>query len=126
MKLEAQAKLHIQKKIQDGEYELVTSEILRFEIFACPIEIRRAVINEFIEKHSSYHVGAERSPLVRQMARAIMTNGLKYKDACHVASAVIAGCDYLITTDKRMAKYKNDKIKLVTPIEFVMETEGEK
>ena len=49
---------------------------------------------------------------------------MKYKDAYHVASAIIAGCDYLISTDKRLLKYKNDKIKLVNPIEFVGEMEG--
>ena len=56
------------------------------------------------------------TPKVKEMAREIMETGMKYKDACHVASAIIAGCDYLISTDKRLLKYKNDKIKLVNPI----------
>lgn len=58
------------------------------------------------------------------MANKIMETGVKYKDACHVASAIIAECDYLISTDKRLLKYKSDKIKLVNPIEFVGEMEG--
>ena len=125
VKLEAQAKLYVQRMIKDGELELVTSEILRFEIANCPIEIRRIVVADFMEKYSSLHVGASCSPRVKRMAREIMLTGVKYKDACHIASALIAGCDYLLTTDKRMAKYVDDKIKLVTPIEFVAETEGE-
>ena len=122
--LEAQAKLFIQNKIKNGEYELATSEILRYEVANCPAEIRRAVINDFIEKHSSVHVGSDSTPKVRKMAREIMETGVKYKDACHVASAIIAECDYLISTDKRLLKYKSDKLKLVNPIEFVGEMEG--
>ncbi len=90
----------------------------------CPAEIRRAVINDFIEKHSSVHVGSGSTPKIRDMAREIMETGVKYKDACHVASAIIAECDYLISTDKRLLKYKSDKIRLVNPIEFVGEMEG--
>ena len=44
--LEAQAKLYIQSKIKSGEYELATSEVLRFEVANCPAEVRRSVINE--------------------------------------------------------------------------------
>lgn len=49
----------------------------------------------------------------------------KFKDACHVAAAIYAKCDYLITTDKCLLKYKSPQIKLVTPIEFVLLLEGE-
>lgn len=122
--LEAQAKLYIQSKIKSGEYELATSEVLRFEVANCPAEVRRSVINDFIEQNSSIHVGKDSTPKMKEMAREIMETGVKYKDACHVASAIIAGCDYLISTDKRLLKYKNDKIKLVNPIEFVGEMEG--
>ncbi len=122
--LEAQAKLYIQSKIKSGEYELATSEVLRFEVANCPAEVRRSVINDFIEQNSSIHVGKDSTPKVKEMAREIMETGVKYKYACHVASAISAGCDYLISTDKRLLKYKNDKIKLVNPIEFVGEMEG--
>lgn len=121
--LEAQAKLYIQSKIKSGEYELVTSEILCFEIDNCPVRIRRDIINDFIEQNSSVHVGNDSTEKVREMARQIMDTGIKYKDACHVASAILAECDYLISTDKRLLKYKSDRIKLVNPIEFVSITE---
>ena len=98
--------------------------MLRFEVANCPAEVRRSVINDFIEQNSSIHVGKDSTPKVKEMAREIMETGVKYKDACYVASAIIAGCDYLISTDKRLLKYKNDKIKLVNPIEFVGEMEG--
>ena len=52
-------------------------------------------------------------------------DGNKYKDACHVASAILAGCQYFVTTDKRLLKYRSAQIKLVNPITFVSETEEE-
>jgi predicted nucleic acid-binding protein len=54
-----------------------------------------------------------------------MKTGVKEKDAYHVASAIYSNCDYFISTDIRLLKYKTDKIRMVTPIEFITETEGE-
>ena len=52
-----------------------------------------------------------------------MQTGIKYKDACHIASAVIGGCMVLITTDKRLLKYKSPAIRIISPIQFVYEME---
>ena len=41
-----------------------------------------------------------------------MQTGVKFKDACHVASAVYAKCEYFISTDKRLLKYKSEAIKI--------------
>lgn len=60
------------------------------------------------------------------MAVSIMKTGIKEKDAYHVACAVIAGCNYFITTDDRLLKYQSENIILVTPGEFIrrMEADG--
>ena len=42
--LEAQAKLFVQGKIKNGEYDLVTSEILRKEVDDCPVAYRKKLI----------------------------------------------------------------------------------
>lgn len=122
--LEAQAKLHIQECIRDGKYELVTSEMLLTEVEDCPFEVRRRGIMSFIEENASVHVGSINNTEVDRTARKIMETGIHYKDACHVASALLGKCEYLVTTDKRLLKYKSDKIKLVNPIQFVDEMEG--
>ena len=57
------------------------------------------------------------------IANSIMKTGIKASDAAHVACAILAGCDYFVTTDNRFLKYKTDHIKLVNPIEFVTEWE---
>ena len=54
-----------------------------------------------------------------------METGVKHKDAIHVASAIIAGCDCFLTTDIRLLKYKTDKIAIENPIDFIQRMEGE-
>ena len=98
--LETQAKLYIQDCVRKGEFELVTSYILRYESSANPLKIENA-------------------------AYEIMKTGIKFKDACHISSAIYAHCDYFISTDKRLLKYRTDEIRLVTPVQFVSETEEE-
>ena len=121
--LEAQAKLHIQDLIQEKRLELVTSYMLRYECGQNPYEMRRKAIMQFIDIHTMAYVGVERKNTIEAMAAEIMRTGIKFKDACHVASAIYAKCAYFISTDMRLLKYKTDKIKMVTPIEFITETE---
>ena len=117
--MEAQAKLYIQDQIRNGINNLVTSEMLLFETNECPFEVRQHGIMDFIEENASFHVGPDNNSRVDEDARKIMTTGIKYKDACHIASALIADCDYFITTDKRLLKYKNEDMRIMSPIEFV-------
>ena len=37
----------------------------------------------------------------------------------HIACAELMNCDYLLSTDKRMLKYKSNSVKLLNPIEFL-------
>lgn len=121
--LEAQAKLQIQEDIKNDKYQLVSSEILMYEIDECPIEMRRNVIREFVETNTAIHVGESNSNKIKEMAQGIMGTGIKYKDACHIASAVLAECDYFISTDRRLLKYQSEKIALVNPVEFIAQVE---
>ena len=121
--LEAQAKLHIQTLIRDGEYELVTSDILYYEIQQMPHEARKQAIESFIEEESSFHVGHKSQDLVDAKAAEIMKSGVKYKDACHIASAILAKCSYFLTTDKRLLKYSSDEIAIENPIAFITHME---
>ncbi len=123
--LEAQAKLHIQKGIIEHKYDLIGSYTLDYEVSRNPFEMRRESIKSFINANMRGYVGVERDGIVAPMAADIMATGVKEKDAFHTASAIYAGCDYLISTDARLLKYKSNVIKLVNPIEFIAETEGE-
>ena len=124
--LEAQAKLYIQERVKEGTLELVGSYILDYEMSRNPYEMKRLSISRFIKNNMKGYVGVERDDVISPIAADIMKKGVKEKDAYHVASAIYAGCDYFISTDVRLLKYQTDKIRLVTPIEFIAETEGEK
>ena len=123
--MEAQSKLHIQTLIKDGKLDLIGSYTLDFELSKNPYEMRRQSIVQFIRDNMKGYVGPERATIVTPIAEEIMETGVKEKDAYHVASAIYAGCEYFISTDIRLLKYKTEKIKLVTPIEFVTEMEEE-
>ncbi|MBD5527086.1 MAG: hypothetical protein HDR02_01560 [Lachnospiraceae bacterium] len=121
--METQAKLHIQTLIKEGKLQLITSYMLRYECGNNPFEMRRNAISDFIDTNTYAYIGMERQTVIEEKAAEIMKTGVKFKDACHVASAIYAECEYFISTDTRLLKYKSKEIKMVTPIEFVLETE---
>jgi predicted nucleic acid-binding protein len=114
--LETEAKLYAQKLVKDGVIDLVWSYMLEYEngrntsqekMFA--ISKWRGMSTEFVKQNDE----------ILQTAREIMSTGILQKDALHVACAIYANCDVFLSTDKRLLKYKTDKIKLCNPIEFL-------
>ena len=77
-----------------------------------------------MNSNESYYVGDERDADVAEIAEPIIHTGVKEKDAFHVACAILAECDYFITTDDRLLKYQTDSISLVSPCEFIRKLEG--
>lgn len=122
--LETQAKLRVQEMIKDDEIEMASSYVLRYENSKNPYEIKRRTIGKFIEDHTSIYIDETRSEEVSKLAAEAMETGVKTADAHHVASAILAGCDYLLTTDDRLLKYSSDHIKIVDPIEFIKRIGG--
>ena len=75
-------------------------------------------VEEFKESNSK-----EKHNDVINLSKTIENSGIKHKDACHIACAILANCDYFITTDYRLLKYKTDLIKIINPTNFVKELE---
>lgn len=124
--LEASAKLEIQQLIREGKVDLSTSYILVAENSANTFEAKRSDIQRFIDDYTHTYVSENSDAEVKKIASDIMDTGVKLVDACHVACAILAGCDYFITTDKRLLKFQTDKIKVVNPVVYIMETEEDK
>jgi len=122
--LETQAKLAIQEMIKLGKYALVSSETLEYEVDASPYSSQVQIIKGFIQENTSFYVGKRKRDDVEKLAIEITQTGVKYYDACHVASAIIADCEYFVTVDKRLLNYQSDKVRIVSPIQFISETEG--
>lgn len=123
--LEAQAKLHVQALVKEGKLELASSYTMVFENSRNPFEFKRKAISKFLEDNTSVYIDETCANEVTALAREIMKTGIKSADAHHAASAIIAKCDYLLTTDDRLLKYKTDKIQIIDPIEFIRVTGGE-
>lgn len=123
--METQSKLYIQTLIKEKKLELIVSYMLRYECSKNPFEMRRNTIFDFISENTFGYVGYDRKEIIEAKAAEIMKAGVKFKDACHVASAIYAGCEYFISTDIRLLKYQTKEIKMVTPIEFIIEMEGD-
>ena len=122
--LETQAKLRVQEMIKDDEIELASSYVLRYENSKNPYEIKRRTIGKFIEDHTSVYIDETRAEEDGKLAAEAMETGVKTADAHHAASAILAGCDYLLTTDDRLLKYSSDRIKIADPIEFIKRIGG--
>ena len=124
--METQAKLFIQDLIKNEKIELVSSYMLDYEASNIPMMERKQTVCHFLDEHVSEYVGEENRTVVEKKADEIMATGIKIKDAAHVASAILTHCDYFISTDKRLLRYATDEIRMVNPIDFVREWEGEK
>ena len=117
--LEAQAKLYVQSLIKKKKLVLASSFILDYENSCNPYFDRKITVDEFLRCNVSDYIGSDCSEKVLDNAKRIMATGVKMKDSCHIACAEMMHCDYLLTTDKRMLKYKSVSIQLINPIDFL-------
>ena len=117
IELETKAKLYIQHQIVEKEFKLVSSIILEFENDHNPYYIRKTVIGDFIQHAAEY---IDETEEIVTLASEIRKSGIKPKDATHLACAIHAKCDYFITTDDKLLKYKDDRITIINPIDFIM------
>lgn len=122
--LESQAKLYVQELIREDKFELVTSYMLTYENSKNRFEIKRKAITQFIEENASVYVDASNRDKVEEIAKEIQATGVKPADALHTACAILAHCDYLLTTDDRLLKYRTDKIRIIDPPGFIREIGG--
>lgn len=84
---------------------------------------KRESIRDFISNNTKYYVSIAHKNEIEIKAAQIMLGGVKFVDACHVACTIFTECGYFVSTDYRLLKYKTDEIKLLSPIDFLLETE---
>jgi predicted nucleic acid-binding protein len=117
--MESQAKLYIQSQIRDEVYELVWSYVLEYENAKNPYIDKREAIAPW--RNIADENVSEENEAILQYAENLTSYGIKTYDALHIACAVYAKCDYYITTDTKLLKTKLKEIKIVNPIDFIME-----
>ena len=121
--LESLAKLHIQQSIVKNEFDFVWSFVLEYENSENPFQLRRETIRKFSYRCIQY-VDESNVETITTIARSIAATGVKEKDALHVSCAIFSSCDYLLTTDDRLLKHISKQIKIINPLQFVSEMEG--
>jgi hypothetical protein len=121
IRLEAEAKLQIQQHIRDGQHQLIWSYMLDFENANNPYDERREQIGTW--KRYAQLVVME-SPELLQLSQQLNQLGLKKVDALHVACAVTAKADALLTTDKGILKKAAmvSFVRILDPINFLRES----
>lgn len=120
IRLETEAKLHIQERIREGLLELCWSYVLDFENEANPYDERRRTIAAW---RACAAVDLEETETILHQAAALAALGLHAKDALHVACAISGNCDYFITTDDTVLQRaaKLDRIKVLDPPSLIRE-----
>ncbi len=120
--LEAEAVLGILMLCEAGSIELVSSEVLLFEIRHTPNPVRREYA---IQALATSKTTVPLSESLGKRAGVLVGRGFKPLDALHLASAEAAQVQLFCTCDDRLlnkAKHQPDlTIKVVSPVEAIEE-----
>ena len=120
IRLETEAKLHIQNAIRAGQYALGWSYILDYENAANPLDERRVEIQQW---KTLADLCVVETPAVLATMKDLGMLGFKPLDALHLACAQALDCEYFLTVDKGILRKAKSvaAIRITTPIEFVIE-----
>jgi predicted nucleic acid-binding protein len=120
--VEAEAVLTILSLVEAGELELLSSEVLQFEIAAIPNVQRQARAGEMLALAGEV---VELTDEIEARAATFVKTGIKPMDALHLASASATKADYFCTCDgkllKKSKKLKSLDTKVVSPLELIAE-----
>jgi len=123
--LEAEAILGVIGLCDAGEVELMSSEVLYYEVKRNPKIVRREFGLGVLSKANEF---INLSEMIEQRARVFEKAGIKPLDALHLASAEEAGTDYFCTCDdkflKRAKRISDLKTRAVSPLELIEELEN--
>ena len=120
--LEAEAVLGLLSLCESGLIELISSEVLLFEINRNPNLTRREFGLEVLSNAKSFILLNEEIEL---RARELNKAGIKPLDALHLATAENCQADYFCTCDdkilKLMKSLEGKRIRVISPIKLIEE-----
>jgi predicted nucleic acid-binding protein len=120
IRLETSAKIYIQNEIRNGVYELVWSFMNDMENNDNPYDDRRSSIQRW---KSIAKYNCKTSAEILEMGKTIEKLKIKPKDSLNISCAVASGCDYFITTDIKLLNKVINGIKIINPMDFIIEME---
>ena len=118
MRLQTEAKLHVQDIIREGSFSLIWSAIIDVENTANPDVNRKVAIADWQQLGVVDVAVNER---VEEAAATFSKIGVKPMDALHVACAIEAHTVYFLKKDNALLSKmaKHDSIRVVDPVHFV-------
>lgn len=120
--LEANAIEIILKKFINKELEIYKSKVIDFEISKIKDGNKRRQVEDLYDAMNLKEINYLSE--IENRAIELKKYNIKDMDALHIAYAESINIDYLITTDRLLinaAKRANLNIKVINPIEFIME-----
>jgi len=121
--LETEAVLTILSKIFNGEWSLVSSEVVEIEISKTPDSYRREKVFYFVKLADEKIIIND---WIINRAKKIQEYGINSFDALHLACAEFKEVDVFLTTDAELirkveANLPDYKTKVNNPIKWLME-----
>jgi predicted nucleic acid-binding protein len=124
IRLEAEAVISILQKCQEGEWVLLNSDAIEFEISRNPDPLKKEQL-ESILSVAAYQIPS--SEAIELRAEELRALGFKLYDALHLAFAEVGGADVFLTTDDRLLRkaqqYRNlIPVTVENPVIWLMAT----
>lgn len=123
--LEAEAVLGIIDRIENGEVELLSSEVLELETEENPNHIARRFALDVLGLASGQVMVDDE---IESAARTYETSGIQPYDALHLASAVEGGADVFCTTDDALYQVgqtvETKRMDVLSPVELIERIES--
>lgn len=120
--LEANAVLEILSLVQSGDIELVSSAVLEIEHENNPHLLRHAFTEQVLSLASEV---VKIDAAVEQQTAFYRAQGIKGRDAAHLACAVCAGANFICTCDdkflRRAKRAHTGLTRAVSPLELIQE-----
>jgi predicted nucleic acid-binding protein len=112
IRVETEAVFAILASVQAGAVQLLTSEVLEFEISRIPDEQRRLEATAILTLASERLFLSEAAEL---LAQSFAQTGLSAMDSLHVAVAAAARANFFVTTDDKLLR----RAKLISSLAVV-------
>ena len=119
--LEAEAVLSIISNCENGEWTLLSSGVIDFEISQIPDLDIQEKISAIYSSATEHH---EVNQKIIDRANNLNIHNIKHFDSLHLSIAESANADVLLTTDDRFvkrAKNTDSMIRVANPVTWLME-----
>jgi predicted nucleic acid-binding protein len=113
---EQQAIWVLQRFVEHRKVDLVWSYVLRVENKRIRDLKQRT---EILAWEKCALISVEKSQEIYNISREVQAKGIHKFDALHIACAIVAHCQFFVTTDYRLQKYHDKRIYVCDPMECI-------